>query len=162
MNTKGTNAHNASRPNHSPTEPNTFFSGLAILSSYNQPFQSNKTTKVVATASSLRKVAAFGVAALLVGEGLFALGELVGHSLAMGATGADVGLFDKSSKVGPEEDWPVSADAISTHSFVPSLLSGDDRQYPSHPSQLFAHFAVRQVASVSPSHSSNGSILDAA
>jgi len=106
MNTKGNNEHNASRP-HSPTKPNTFFSGLAILSSYNQPFQSNKATKGVATARSLRKVAAFGVSALLVGEGL--LGMLVGHSLAMGATGVDVGLLDKSPKVGLGVDWPMGA-----------------------------------------------------
>lgn len=137
-------------------------SRLTILSIWNHLFQSNKNTQVVATTRS-RIVAAFGVrcpkkAALLVEEGLFALGVFVGPSLAMSAgafsgnaMGAEVGLEVDGSEIGR-----------SAHIFVPSLLSSESRQCPSNPSQVFVHFATRQVAPVSPSHSSNGSTLDAA
>ncbi len=51
--------------------------------------------------------------------------------------------------------------ATRVHSPVPSLPD-TLLQYASNPSQVFVHLAVKQVASLSLSHSSKGAMLEAA
>jgi hypothetical protein len=49
--------------------------------------------------------------------------------------------------------------ATRVHSPVPSLPD-TKLQFASNPLQLFVHLAVRQVASLSPSHSSKGAMFE--
>ena len=86
-------------------------------------------------------------------------------SSAMGArvVGACVVFVDAiGANVGVAEVVGLEVVSRSAHMFAPSLLSGESRQCASKPSQLFAHLAVLQVELSSPSHSSKGSVLDAA
>ena len=51
--------------------------------------------------------------------------------------------------------------ATRVHSPVPSLPD-TKLQYASNPSQVFVHLAVKQIASLSPSHSSKATMLEEA
>jgi len=83
----------------------------------------------------------------------------VGEGLATDEARTIVGARD----VGAKDDGVlvVGEEGRRVHSPVPStpdtLL-----QYASNPSQVFEHLAILQVASLSPSHSSKGAMLEAA
>jgi hypothetical protein len=83
----------------------------------------------------------------------------VGEGLVMGEALTTVGTRD----VGVKDDgvMVVGEEGRRVHSPVPS--SPDTLlQYASNPSQVFEHLAIIQVASLSPSHSSKGAMLEAA
>jgi len=103
----------------------------------------------------------------MVGEGVDAASSAMGARVVgacvvfVDAIGANVGVAEEvlmGDVVGLEV---VSR---SAHIFVPSLLPGGSTQCAPNPAQLSAHFAIIQVesSSSSSSHSSKGSVLDAA
>lgn len=99
---------------------------------------------VIATGAEVLEMLGLEVDGVTVAPAGLPMGAGVFFVIATGAVVPDeVGLGVNSSEMGR-----------SAH--IPSSL-----QYPSSPSQVFAHFAILQVESSSPSHSSNGSTLDA-
>jgi hypothetical protein len=83
----------------------------------------------------------------------------VGEGLATDKALTTVGARDAGAK--DDGVMVVGEEGRRVHCPVPS--SPDTLlQYASNPSQVFEHLAIIQVASLSPSHSSKGAMLEAA
>ncbi len=82
-----------------------------------------------------------------------------GEGLEMDEALTNVGTPDVGAKV--DGVMVVGERGTRVHFPVPSPPD-TMLQYASNPSQVFMHLAIIQVASLSPSHSSKGAVLEAA